>query len=99
PATSTKQESTPGEALPHLDKRPIEFLKGRLAAVNCDSAGGATLNVTSGGKSWRMQVKDRGKLVLIGAEQFSCEWKNMPVNVNYRPSGSTGGDVVSLEVQ
>ncbi len=99
PATSTKQESTPGEALPQLDKRPIEFLKGRLVAVNCDSAGGATLNVTSGGKSWRMQVKDRGKLVLIGAEQFSCEWRNLAVNVNYRPSGSAGGDVVSLEVQ
>jgi hypothetical protein len=38
-------------------------------------------------------------MVLIGADDFSCDWKDRRVTVNYKPGGSTDGDVVSLEVR
>jgi len=36
--------------------------------------------------------------MLIGADQFSCDWANLSVSVNYRPGGQADGDLVSLEV-
>jgi hypothetical protein len=36
---------------------------------------------------------------LIGADEFSCDWKNKSVSVNYRERQDGDGDVVSLEVQ
>jgi hypothetical protein len=38
-------------------------------------------------------------MVLVGADIFSCDWKNRPVTVNYKPGGLTDGDLVSLEVR
>jgi hypothetical protein len=45
-----------------------------------------------------LSVPDRSKAVLIGADNFQCEWKDVPVSVNYRASGAQQGDIVSLEV-
>jgi hypothetical protein len=43
-------------------------------------------------------------LVLIGADEFSCDWKNKSVALNYRARNKNGdggddGDIVSLELQ
>ncbi|HKM48979.1 MAG TPA: tetratricopeptide repeat protein [Terriglobales bacterium] len=78
---------------------PVRFIKGKLAAVDCSAAPQAVLNVVSGGRSLKMHVGDRKHLVLIGADEFSCDWKNKSVALNYRQRQDGEGDVVSLEVQ
>jgi hypothetical protein len=55
--------------------------------------------VLSGTKTWKMNVADRNHLILIGADQFSCDWHKQKVALNYRESTEGGGDVFSLEIQ
>jgi hypothetical protein len=57
------------------------------------------LEVKSGTKIWHFRAEDRSKLVLIGADGFSCGWKNKPVAVNFREIGPQAGDLISLELQ
>jgi Tfp pilus assembly protein PilF len=78
---------------------PVRFLKGKVTAVDCSSPPAAVLTVVSGGKTWRLQVKDSGHVVVIGADTLSCAWKNQNLAVNYRATGVASGDVVSVEVQ
>jgi tetratricopeptide (TPR) repeat protein len=78
---------------------PVRFLKGKITAVDCSSPPAAVLTIASGAKTWKLQVKDSGHVVLIGADNFSCAWKNQSVAVNYRATGEAHGDVVSVEVQ
>ena len=81
-----------------LDKRPTQFAKGVLVSVDCSHAPAAVLIVNIG-KSLRLRVADYKSLLLMGEDQFSCDWKNLKVAVNYK-AGTTGeGDLVSLEVQ
>jgi Tfp pilus assembly protein PilF len=99
PPPVTIREQTP----PKVDKRPIKFLKGTLVSVSCAPDSSALLQVavraTSGLRVWKMTTQDRGKLVIVGADTFSCEWKNQRVAVNYRESSLGQGDLVSLEIQ
>jgi hypothetical protein len=82
------------------DTRKVEFVKGRIAKVACSADTGATITLAAAsGKTWTMKTKDRDKLVLIGADKFSCEWSNVRVAVNYKAAGANTGDLVSLEVQ
>lgn len=81
------------------DTRPIKYLRGTLTTVDCSTAPAATLTVVSAGKTWTMQTSDSASLVLIGADRFSCAWKNRKVLVNYRARDANRGDLVSLEVQ
>ncbi len=84
----------------HLDKpdpRKVQYLKGRLLNVQC-SEKSASLKVSSGRKTWTFNVPDRSRAVLIGADSFECGWKDVPVSINFRASGSASGDIVSLEV-
>ncbi len=78
---------------------PVRFLKGKLASIDCSAAPQALLNVVSAGRSVRLHIGDRQHLVLIGADEFSCDWKNKSVALNYRDRQDGDGDVVSLEVQ
>jgi tetratricopeptide (TPR) repeat protein len=78
---------------------PVRFLKGKLASVDCSVAPQAVLSVVAGGRSLRLHIGDRKHLVLIGADEFSCDWKNKSVALNYRDRQDGGGDVVSLEIQ
>jgi hypothetical protein len=48
--------------------------------------------------TYTMHVSDYKSLVVIGEDQFSCDWKNRLVSVNYRATGKRSGEVVSLEV-
>jgi hypothetical protein len=84
---------------PPQDKRPIKFLKGRLASVDCASAPAAVLMVAVGTKTMKLRAENYKSLLIIGADQFSCEWKNRLVSVNYKAGGKVDGDVVSLEIQ
>jgi len=38
-------------------------------------------------------------LLLVGADEFSCEWIERPVVANYKAGGKADGDLVSVEVQ
>jgi tetratricopeptide (TPR) repeat protein len=78
---------------------PVRFLKGKLASVDCSAAPQALLSVVSGGRSLRLHIGDRKHLALFGADEFSCDWKNKSVALNYRDRKDGEGDVVSLEVQ
>src|SRR5882762_4196248 len=81
------------------DKRAPKFLKGRLKTVDCSQAPAATLTVTSEGIVLKLRAADYKSLLLIGAEEFSCDWRDRPVTVNYKPGGLSDGDLVSLEVR
>jgi hypothetical protein len=97
-ASATKTEEKPAEeAKP--DTRKTEYLKGTLVGVMCPDTRSATLTVVANRKTWKFAVPDRSTALLIGAEKFDCEWKNVHVSVNYRASGATQGDLVSLEVE
>jgi tetratricopeptide (TPR) repeat protein len=78
---------------------PSRYLKGTIVSVDCSSPPAATLTVISGGRSWRMQVSDSQRVLLIGAEAFSCTWNKQKVALNYRETGVGMGRVVSIEVQ
>jgi len=57
------------------------------------------LTVALGTKSRRVHVRDVAKMVLIGADRFSCNWTNRTVAVNYHERADGDGEVVSLEMQ
>jgi len=81
------------------DKRPVKYLKGKLLSVDCSVAPAAVLTVSEGKRSMKLRAADYKALVVIGADEFSCGWKNLPVVVNYKSGGKVDGDLVSLEVQ
>jgi hypothetical protein len=77
----------------------MKFLKGTIANVDCTSSPGASMTVTSAGKSWRMQVRDSHHVLVLGGNGFSCDWKGQKVALNYRETGESSGTVVSIEIQ
>jgi tetratricopeptide (TPR) repeat protein len=81
------------------DKRVPKFLQGRLVDVDCSQSPAAVLTVTSGGTVLKLRTADYKSLLLIGADKFSCEWNNRSVSVNYKPGGSSDGDLVSVELR
>jgi thioredoxin-like negative regulator of GroEL len=84
---------------PHIDKRPVQFMKGKLASVDCSQTPAAVLTVIAGKKTFKLRSEDYKSITLIGADDFSCDWRNRAVAVNYKPGGKVDGDVVSLEIQ
>jgi hypothetical protein len=94
-ATSEKSASSADPT----DKRPTKFLRGRLLAVDCSQTPAAILTVTGDGVALKLRSADYKSLLLIGADDFSCTWKNRQVTVNYKPGGQADGDLVSLEVR
>jgi hypothetical protein len=81
------------------DKRPTKFVKGRLIAVDCSQNPAAVLTVVTEGIALKLRAADYKSLLLIGANDFSCDWHNRQVTVNYKPGGASDGDLVSLEVR
>jgi hypothetical protein len=81
------------------DKRPAKFLQGRLVGVDCSQSPAAVLTVTSGGAVLKLRTADYKSLLLIGADTFSCDWNNRSVSVNYKPGGTSDGDLLSVEVR
>jgi len=81
------------------DQRPTKFLKGRLVAVDCSHSPAAVLTVTAESTVLKLRASDYKSLLLIGADDFSCEWRDRQVTVNYKPRGPKDGDLVSLEMR
>jgi len=101
-AKRTAGENSTPSGEPHEqehDKRPTKFLKGRLAAVDCSHAPAAVLTVVAESATLKLRAADYKSLLLIGADDFSCEWRDREVTVNYKPSGAKNGDLVSLEIR
>lgn len=92
-------ESAPHVADARPDTRRVKFLKGTLTSVDCTKAPVAILTVTAAAKKLKLRTEDYKSLLLIGADQFSCQWKHLPVLVNYKAGGKTDGDLVSLELR
>ncbi len=78
---------------------PVHFLKGKIVNVDCSKPPEAVVTVVSGMATYKMHASDAKSVLVIGQDQFSCEWKNRPVAVNYRETGKTAGELVSVEVQ
>jgi tetratricopeptide (TPR) repeat protein len=101
-ATSAEDiDATPKKApaTSHVDKRPIQFLKGKLVSVDCSRAPAAVVLVSKGPRTLKLRTADYKSLLVMGADKFSCDWKDLPINVNYRAGGKAEGDLVSIELQ
>jgi tetratricopeptide (TPR) repeat protein len=81
------------------DTRKVQFLKGKLVNVDCSGAPAAVLTITGNSQTLKLRTQDYKSLLLIGADEFSCSWKNVAVSVNYKATGKAGGDLVSVEIQ
>jgi len=100
PGNSTgSTQNTPEKRMVSGSNEPVLFMKGVLVSVDCSAAPAATLTISSGGKKWKMLAPQSKKLILIGADDFSCSWTNRKVSVNYRKSGNDQGNLVSLEFE
>jgi len=95
---SSSPESEPEPVSPAV-AGAAKFLRGRLLSVDCSHAPTAMLTILAGSTNWKMRVADSSKAIVIGADQFSCDWKNRKVAVNYKAGSGGEGDLVSLEVQ
>jgi len=78
---------------------PVQFLKGKIVSSDCSKPPEAMVTILSGMTTYKMHASDYKSLLVIGEDQFSCEWKNRLVSVNYRAVGKNGGELVSLEVR
>ncbi len=78
---------------------PVQFLKGKIVSSDCSKPPEATVTILSGMSTYKMHASDYKSLLVIGEDQFSCEWKNRLVSVNYRAVGKNGGELVSIEVR
>ena len=92
-------QSAPEKRTISRSSDPVLFMKGVLVSVDCSAAPAATLTISSSGKKWKMLAPQSNKLILIGADEFSCSWKGRKVSVNYRKSGDDQGNLVSLEFE
>jgi Flp pilus assembly protein TadD len=76
-----------------------KYLRGTLTNVDCSTPPLATLTVVSGAKTWKMKVADTNRVILIGADKFSCAWNKQKVAMNYRETPEGESNVVSLDIQ
>jgi|SRR5579859_1935638 len=81
------------------DERSTRFVKGRLVAVDCSKSPVAVLTISSETGTLKLRTGDYKSLLLIGADGFSCDWRNRQVTANYKPSKGPEGDLVSLEMR
>jgi hypothetical protein len=91
------EKSSPSEEAG--DKRPTRFSKGRLVAVDCTQAPAAILTVATESATLKLRASDYKSVVVIGADDFSCDWRDRQVTVNYKPGGAKDGDLVSVEMR
>jgi tetratricopeptide (TPR) repeat protein len=78
---------------------PVQHLKGKIVSSDCTKPPDAVVTVLVGMKTFKMHTGDYKSLLVIGEDQFSCDWKNRVVSVNYRAVGTSAGELVSVEVQ
>ena len=76
---------------------PVQFLKGKIVSSDCSKPPEATVTILSGMTTYKLHASDYKSLLVIGEDQFSCDWKNRFVSVNYRAAGKNEGELVSIE--
>jgi Flp pilus assembly protein TadD len=96
---SDADQNVSGPTEPALDRRKALFLKGRLTRVDCSQSPAAILTVKAGTRILRLRTDNYKSLLLVGADEFSCDWADRPIVVNYKAGGKSDGDLVSVEVQ
>jgi tetratricopeptide (TPR) repeat protein len=101
--TSGASDEDSGDDRPKLkerpaDKRPILYLKGKIVSVDCSKSPAAVVTVLSGKRTLKLRSENYKALVLVGTDEFSCEWRNQSASVNYKANGTSSGDLISLEV-
>src|SRR5207244_3163558 len=80
------------------DNRPMKYVTGKLLAVDCGQEPRAVLRVLLGQKTYKFTAPSVNKVLVIGANEFSCLWKDRKISVNYRENSALQGEVVSVEV-
>lgn len=90
--------SSPVNVKTTIDKRPVIFLKATLLSVDCSKPPAAVISVSRRGKILKFRTLDYKSLAVIGPTDFSCGWKSILVNLNYRAGGKMDGDLVSIEI-
>ena len=88
-----------GQSTGSGDMRPTKFFKGRLVDIDCSQAPAAIVTVASETFELKLRAGDYKSLLLIGADSFSCEWRDRQITANYKAGGSSDGDLVSLELR
>jgi tetratricopeptide (TPR) repeat protein len=78
---------------------PVQFLKGKIVSSDCSKTPEVIVTILSGMTTYKLHASDYKSLLVIGEDQFSCEWKNRLVSVNYRAVGKNEGELVSIEVR
>ena len=79
--------------------RSAQFVRGTLTHVACTTDPSVVLTVVSGSQTLELKVADKGHLILIGTDKFSCSWTKQKVAVNYRENERGELSVISLEIQ
>ncbi len=95
--TSTQTEVPSAEPAP--DRRKVQFVRGKLAKVDCSQTPLAVLTIRTTSRTLKLRTADYKSLLVVGADQFSCEWTDRAVIANYKAGGKADGDLVSIEVQ
>ena len=96
-ANSAAAEKRPSE--PVLDRRKVQFVRGKLMKVDCSQSPVAILTIRTATRTLRLRTDNYKSLLLVGEDEFSCEWKDRTVIANYKAGGKADGDLVSVEVQ
>jgi tetratricopeptide (TPR) repeat protein len=94
--SSDPSESGPVE--PELDRRKTQFLRGKLISVDCSQDPVAIVTVRTSAGTMKLRTSNYKSLLTVGADEFSCQWSNRPVVVNYKAGGKADGDLVSVEL-
>src|SRR5258708_28495552 len=55
---------------------PVQFLKGKIVSSDCSRPPEAMVTILSGMTTYKMHASDYKSLLVIGEDQFSCDWKN-----------------------
>jgi hypothetical protein len=97
-AAESSQPVAPS-ASPSSKWGPPIFLRGTISSVDCSSDPSAILTVSSESRTVKLKIADKGQVILIGADAFSCAWTNKKVAVNYRQGEGGETNVMSLELQ
>lgn len=77
----------------------VQFMKGTLTAVDCSEPPAAVLTITSGSTTWKFTAADTHRVVVLGADAFSCSWGQQRVALNYVVTGPHEGRIISVEIQ
>jgi len=59
----------------------------------------AILTVRTNSRVMRLRTDNYKSLLLVGADEFSCDWTDRAVVANFKAGGKADGDLVSVEVQ